>query len=69
MNATKTQQCCPKCNGSNFGVGSDEPVTMNGWYGDRRYQWGRYAGVHMVRLTGLRCDDCNHVEWVDPEFD
>jgi hypothetical protein len=44
-------------------------VTVNGWYGDQRLEWGRYAGVRMVRLTAERCGECKHVESVDPDWD
>ena len=69
MNATATKPMCPECKSENFGVGSGVPVQISGWYGDKRFAWGRYAGVHMVRLTARRCGDCGHVETVDPDWD
>ena len=52
---------CPKCHCDDFGTGNGEPVTVGGWYGDRQFNWGRYAGIHMVRLTAKRCPDCGHI--------
>jgi hypothetical protein len=66
---TKHKYKCPECQGANFGAGSGEPVTANGWYGDKRFEWGHYAGVRVIRLTARRCRDCGHVEHVDPEWD
>ena len=66
---TETKAVCSQCKSANFGVGSGEPVQMSGWYGDKRFAWGRYAGVPLVKLTGLRCADCGHVETVDPDWD
>lgn len=60
---------CPKCGSENFGIGTGEPVTVGGWYGDKRFAWGTYARVRIVGLTGLRCGDCKHVVPVDPGFD
>jgi hypothetical protein len=60
---------CPQCASENFGVGSGEPVTVSGWYGDRQFGWGSCARIHVVRLTGLRCGDCGHEVSVDPDWD
>ena len=60
---------CPECSSENFGEGSGELVRGNGWYGDKRFEWGRYAGVQMARLTAERCAECRHVEHIDPDWD
>jgi hypothetical protein len=66
---TARETTCPNCGGENYGIGSGEPVQAGGWYGDKRFAWGRYAGVHMVKLVAKRCPDCKHIENVDPEWD
>ena len=52
---------CPKCGAEGFGESDGQPVTISGWYGNARYAWGRYAGVHMPRLCAKRCPnpDCS----------
>ena len=72
MNATKTeteQHTCPKCKADAFGYYNEVPVTTGGWHGGLRFDWGRYAGVHMTRCTGKRCEACGYEEPVDPDFD
>jgi hypothetical protein len=58
---------CPKCGAKC--VGSGEPFTVNGWYGDICYGWGRYAGVGMALATRYRCRKCD-LEWsAEPDWD
>ncbi len=64
-----TTKTCPKCYSDNFAERNYEPVTVNGWYGDVRYGWGRVGGVQTVQETGYRCGDCGHVVAINPGFD
>lgn len=65
----RTGTTCPACGVEGFGRGDDVPVTTGGWHGDVKFAWGRYAGVHMVRIMARRCPGCGHVEVIDPEWD
>lgn len=60
---------CPECGGDNFAVHNGEPVTIGGWHGGQRFSWGQYAGTHMPRCTGEKCEDCGFERSIDPQFD
>jgi hypothetical protein len=64
-----TEHTCPDCGGENFGVHDGVPVTSGGWHGGQHYSWGQYAGVHMPRCDGKRCEDCGHEVEVDADWD
>lgn len=58
---------CPKC--GKRAESNGEPVTVSGWYGDVRYGWGQYAGVHMCRAVRAQCPECK-IEWsAEPDWD
>jgi hypothetical protein len=48
---------------------SPEPVQGSGWYGNYRFQWGQYHGVHMPEVVEFDCPKCGMRNAVNIEED
>ena len=56
MTDTMTCGVCRK----DYSIAGTGPVTVDGWYGNVRVQWGRVGGVHTSRFVRVRCPICGH---------
>ena len=50
---------CPKC--KKEVESNNEPVTVDGWYGNIRFEWMIVGGVNTVKATKVDCPHCNHI--------
>ena len=57
---------CENCGKKVEAYAGREAATVEGWYGNGRFQWGQVGGVRVMRRVRDRCD-CGHeqdvAEW------
>lgn len=60
---------CPMCD-RKIERNDNTPVTTEGWYGDWYFEWGNVGGVRTVKVTSIRCRNCDGDEHeLDSTFD